>query len=49
MAYQCNNVTLDKGMYQEAGSSFTQVLEHQDPSEQYKGTPLEGLDSFQRQ
>ena len=36
-------------MYQEAGSSFSQVLERQDPSEQYKGTSLEGLDAFQRQ
>ena len=49
MAYQCNEVKLDKGMYQEAGRSFTQVLEKLDPSEQYKGTPLEGLDAFQRQ
>ena len=40
---------LDKGMYQEAGSSFAQVLERLDPSEQYKGTGLEGLDAYQRQ
>ena len=49
MAYQCNDIKLDKGMYQEAGRTFTQVLERQDPSEQYKGTSLEGLDAFQRQ
>ena len=49
MAYQCNDIKLDKGMYQEAGRSFSQVLERQDPSEQYKGTSLEGLDAFQRQ
>ena len=49
MAYQCNDIKLDKGMYQEAGRTFTQVLERQDPSEQYKGTPMEGLDAFQRQ
>jgi len=49
MAYSYDNLKLDKGMYQEAGRSFTQVLERQDPSEQYKGTPLEGLDAFQRQ
>ena len=36
-------------MYQEAGRTFSQVLERQDPSEQYKGTSLEGLDAFQRQ
>ena len=40
---------LDKGMYREAGRSFSQVLESQDPSERYKGTSLEGLDAFQRQ
>lgn len=49
MAYRYDNVKLEKGMYQEAGSSFTQVLERLDPSEQYKGTSLEGLDAFQRQ
>lgn len=49
MAFSYDNVKLDKGMYQEAGRTFTQVLERQDPSEQYKGTSLEGLDAFQRQ
>ena len=49
MAFSYDNLKLDKGMYQEAGSTFTQVLERQDPSEQYKGTSLEGLDAFQRQ
>ena len=49
MAYQFETVKLDKGMYSEAGSSFTKVLEKCDPSEQYKGTPLEHLDAFQRQ
>ncbi len=49
MAFCYDNLKLDKGMYQEAGSTFTQVLERQDPSEQYKGTSLEGLDAFQRQ
>ena len=49
MAYQFENVKLDKGMYSEAGTSFTKVLEKCDPSEQYKGTPLEHLDAFQRQ
>ena len=49
MAFSYDNVKLEKGMYQEAGRTFTQVLESQDPSGQYKGTALEGLDAFQRQ
>jgi len=49
MAYYCDGIKLEKGMYQEAGRSFSQVLEKCDPSEQYRGTPLEGLDAFQRQ
>lgn len=49
MAYRFDNLKLDKGMYRQAGSTFTQVLESMDPSEQYKGTGLEGLDAFQRQ
>lgn len=49
MAYAYDNVKLEKGMYQQAGSTFTQVLEQCDPSEQYRGTAMEGLDAFQRQ
>ena len=49
MAYRFNEIKLDKGMYSEAGKGFSQVLEELDPSENYKGTPLEGLDAFQRQ
>jgi len=49
MAYRFDNLKLEKGMYQQAGRSFSQVLESQDPSEQYRGTALEGLDAFQRQ
>ena len=49
MAYTYDNLRLEKGMYGEAGRSFTQVLEAADPSENYRGTPLEGLDAFQRQ
>ncbi len=49
MAYQYDNLKLEKGMYHEAGKSFTQVLESMDPGQQYKGTALEGLDAFQRQ
>ena len=36
-------------MYRQRGMSFTQVLESLDPSENYRGTALEGTDAFQRQ
>ena len=39
---------LEKGMYGESGRTFTQVLEAMDPSENYRGTALEGMDAFQR-
>ena len=42
------NITLEKGMYQ-TGKSLTEILEEMDPSENYKGTALEGLDAFSRQ
>ncbi len=42
------NIKLDKGLYT-TGQSFTQALESIDPSENYKGTALEGLDAYQRQ
>ena len=42
------NITLEKGMYG-TGKSLTEVLEALDPSENYRGTPLEGLDAFSRQ
>lgn len=47
MSYE--NLRLEKGMYRESGASFSQVLEKLDPSENYKGTSLEGTDAFQRQ
>ncbi len=49
MAYQFDNLKLEKGMYQQAGRTFTQVLESMDPDQQYKGTSMEGMDAFQRQ
>ena len=49
MAYNFNEIRLDKGMYSETGKSFEQVLEGLDPNENYKGTPYEGMDAFQRQ
>ena len=44
-----DNLRLEKGMYRQTGMSFTQVLESLDPSENYRGTALEGTDAFQRQ
>ena len=49
MSYRYDNLKLEKGMYGQTGKSFAQVLEAEDPSEQYKGTALEGLDAYQRQ
>ena len=42
------NITIEMGMYQGKGS-LTDVLEKLDPSENYVGTSLEGLDAFSRQ
>lgn len=42
------NISIEKGMYQGKGS-LTDVLEKLDPSENYAGTSLEGLDAFSRQ
>ena len=44
-----DNLKLEKGMSRQSGMSFTQVLESLDPSENYRGTALEGTDAFQRQ
>lgn len=43
------SLKLDKSMYHSGTKSFSEVLESMDPSDNYKGTPLEGLDAFQRQ
>ena len=42
-----DNIKLEKGLY--CGGSFTGALESIDPSENYKGSALEGLDAYQRQ
>ncbi len=42
-----DNIRLEKGLY--CGGSFTAALEGIDPSENYKGSTLEGLDAYQRQ
>jgi len=49
--YQENyqNVKLEKGMYHLANKSFLQALEEADPVSQYAGTPLAGLDAYERQ
>ena len=49
MSYHFENIRLDKGMYGQRGRSFVSILEELDPSENYRGTPMEGLDAFQRQ
>lgn len=43
-----DTIKLEKGMYG-SGRTLTEVLEELDPSENYKGTQMEGLDAFQRQ
>ena len=43
------NLNLEKGMYQAKGKSLTDVLESLDPTVNYIGTELEGLDAFSRQ
>ena len=43
-----DNIRLEKGLYG-TSKSFTQALENIDPSENYIGTQLEGLDAYQRQ
>lgn len=43
------NITIEKGMYNPSGYGLTKTLERLDPSENYRGTSLEGLDAFQRQ
>lgn len=43
-----DNIRLEKGMYT-SSKGFTGTLEELDPSENYRGTALEGLDAYQRQ
>ncbi len=42
-------ISLEKGMYSYSGKTMTDILEELDPSANYKGTALEGLDAFSRQ
>lgn len=41
-----DNLKLERGMY---NNNFTKTLEQLDPSENYEGTNLEGLDAYERQ
>lgn len=43
-----DNIKLEKGLYT-TGKSFTAALEELDPSENYEGTALGGLDAYERQ
>lgn len=44
-----NEITLEKGLYNITGKSFTDALRELDPDENYAGTEFEGLDPFERQ
>lgn len=43
------NINLEKGMYNVAGKSFSEVLESLDSTKNYEGTELSSLDAFERQ
>ena len=43
------NIRLEKELYGITDKSFTKALTELDPDENYAGTPLEGLDAFERQ
>ncbi len=46
MAFSYDNLKLDKGMYQEAGRSFSQVLERQDPASSIRAPVWRGWTPF---
>ena len=48
MTYHFETVRLEKGMYGQSNRTFSQTLEELDPSEHYRGTPLEAKMLFQR-
>ncbi len=47
--YSYETVKLEKGLYHLTNKSFLQALEEADPSAQYAGSPLAGLDAYERQ
>lgn len=44
-----DNITLEKGLYNITGKSFTEALTELDSDTAYAGTELEGLDAYERQ
>lgn len=44
-----DNITLEKGLYNITGKTFTEALTELDSDADYIGTELEGLDAYQRQ
>lgn len=44
-----NEITLEKGLYNICGKTFTEALTDLDRDENYVGTDMEGLDAFERQ
>lgn len=44
-----DNITLEKGLYNICGKTFTEALTDLDADENYVGTELEGLDAYERQ
>ena len=44
-----DNITLEKGLYNICGKTFTEALTELDADENYVGTELEGLDAYERQ
>lgn len=44
-----DNITLEKGLYNISGKTFTEALAELDRDENYIGTELEGLDAYERQ
>ncbi len=44
-----DNITLEKGLYNITGKTFTEALSELDADEAYVGTELEGLDAYERQ
>lgn len=44
-----DNITLEKGLYNITGKTFTEALSELDSDSDYIGTEMEGLDAYQRQ
>ena len=44
-----DTIKLEKGMYAHPGKNFSQILEELDPTADYVGSSMEGMDAFARQ